>query len=57
MKDRNGNSKGVGFARIDDSKLCDVIIQELNGKSYPGIYRRQLRIIENVLFITLWQMN
>ena len=36
MKDRNGNSKGVGFARIDDSKLCDVIIQELNGKSYPG---------------------
>ena len=52
MKDRNGNSKGVGFARIDDSKLCDVIIQELNGKSYPGICRRQLRIIENVLFIT-----
>ena len=36
MKDRNGNSKGVGFARIDDNKLCDVIIQELNGKSYPG---------------------
>jgi RNA recognition motif-containing protein len=35
MKDRNGNSKGVGFARIDDNKLCDVIIQELNGKSYP----------------------
>lgn len=36
MKDRNGNSKGVGFARIDDNKLCDIIIQELNGKSYPG---------------------
>lgn len=35
MKDRNGNSKGVGFARIDDNKLCDVIILELNGKSYP----------------------
>ena len=36
MKDRNGNSKGVGFARIDDNKLCDTIIQELNGKAYPG---------------------
>lgn len=38
MRDRNGNSKGVGFARIDDKKLCEGIIQELNGKPFPGIY-------------------
>ena len=35
MRERNGQSKGVGFARIDDNKLCDKIIQELNGKSFP----------------------
>ncbi len=36
MRERNGDSKGVGFARIDNYKLCDCIIFELNGKPFPA---------------------
>jgi hypothetical protein len=36
MREKSGNSKGVGFARIDDNELCDSIIQELNNKPFPG---------------------
>lgn len=36
MRERSGQSKGVGFARIDDSSVCDQIIDELNNKSFPG---------------------
>lgn len=37
MRERTGQSKGVGFARIDESVICDRIIQELNQKPYPGL--------------------
>jgi RNA recognition motif-containing protein len=37
MRERTGQSKGVGFARIDESLICDRIIQELNQKPYPGL--------------------
>ena len=36
MREKSGNSKGVGFARIDDNKICDKIIQDLNGRPFPG---------------------
>ncbi len=36
MREKNGNSKGVGFARVDDNKRCENIIQDLNGKPFPG---------------------
>ena len=36
MREKNGESKGVGFARIDNNKLCHKIIQELNGQPFPG---------------------
>lgn len=36
MRERNGISKGVGFARIDDNSLCDEIIKELNNRPFPG---------------------
>lgn len=36
MRERNGVSKGVGFARIDDNSLCDEIIKELNNRPFPG---------------------
>lgn len=36
MREKNGESKGVGFARIDNNKLCYKIIQELNGQPFPG---------------------
>lgn len=35
MRERNGTSKGVGFARLDSNKLCDEIIQQLNNKPFP----------------------
>lgn len=35
MREKNGNSKGVGFARIDDDKLCDQIIMDLNSQPFP----------------------
>lgn len=37
MREKSGDSKGVGFARVSDSKLCDKIISELNGRPFPGI--------------------
>ncbi len=36
MREKNGNSKGVGFARINDGSICNTIIQELNGKIFPS---------------------
>jgi hypothetical protein len=36
MRERNGNSKCVGFARIEDNDVCEEIVQELNGKLFPG---------------------
>ena len=36
MRERTGNSKGVGFARVDYKDTCEKIIKELNGRSFPG---------------------
>jgi len=36
MRERIGNSKGVGFARVEFKETCEKIIKELNGKSFPG---------------------
>ncbi len=36
MRERVGNSKGVGFARVEFKETCEKIIRELNGKSFPG---------------------
>ncbi|MFH4978036.1 hypothetical protein AB6A40_004745 [Gnathostoma spinigerum] len=33
LKNADGTSRGVGFARMDNKELCDHIIRELNGKS------------------------
>lgn len=38
MREKNGVSKGVGFARIDDDKICDKIILQLNAQPFPGRY-------------------
>ena len=36
MRERSADSKGVGFARIEESKICDKIIQDLNNRPFPG---------------------
>ena len=36
MREESGDSKGVGFCRIDSEKLCSRIIQECNSKPFPG---------------------
>lgn len=41
MREKSGASKGVGFARIDDDKLCHTIIQELNGQPFPGTKKKE----------------
>uniref|UniRef100_A0A0N5AKW7 Protein alan shepard n=1 Tax=Syphacia muris TaxID=451379 RepID=A0A0N5AKW7_9BILA len=33
LKDQDGCSRGVGFARMDSKELCDKIIKEMNGKA------------------------
>ncbi|VDD86678.1 unnamed protein product [Enterobius vermicularis] len=33
LKDQDGVSRGVGFARMDSKELCDRIIKEMNGKT------------------------
>ncbi|CAG2056177.1 unnamed protein product [Timema podura] len=35
LRDTSGQSKGVGFARMESKEKCDYIIQALNGKSVP----------------------
>lgn len=41
MRERSGDSKGVGFARIDDNKLCDKIVLELNAQPFPGRFEEE----------------
>lgn len=36
MREPTGNSKGVGFARVDFKETCEKIIKELNGQTFPG---------------------
>lgn len=36
LRDSNGVSRGVGFARMDAHDQCEVIIQQLNGYCIPG---------------------
>ena len=36
MRERTGNSKGIGFARIDYKEMCEKIIKELNGQPFPS---------------------
>jgi RNA recognition motif-containing protein len=37
MRERNGDSKCVGFARIEENKVCEQIIQDLNNKPFPNM--------------------
>ncbi|TWW79504.1 RNA-binding motif, single-stranded-interacting protein 3 [Takifugu flavidus] len=32
LRDANGHSRGVGFARMESTEKCDVVIQNFNGK-------------------------
>lgn len=36
LKDQDGNSKGVGFARLDSKEKCEEAIIALNNKPVPG---------------------
>jgi len=36
LKDQDGNSKGVGFARLDSKEKCEEAITALNNKPVPG---------------------
>ena len=51
MREKSGDSKGVGFARIDDGKLCHKIITELSGRPFPS------NIIINRKFYKLFLTN
>jgi hypothetical protein len=46
MREKNGMSKCVGFARIDDDAICEQIVRELNGRQFPG--KLELFFIQNV---------
>ncbi|CAL8365012.1 unnamed protein product [Arctogadus glacialis] len=40
LRDANGVSRGVGFARMESTEKCEVVIQHFNGKylkTPPGI--------------------
>lgn len=36
LRDQNRVSRGVGFARMTDREAADAVIEQWNGKSYPG---------------------
>jgi len=36
LRDSNGNSKCVGFARMESKEICEQIINKLNGQYLPG---------------------
>ncbi|KAG8199818.1 hypothetical protein JTE90_000908 [Oedothorax gibbosus] len=36
LRDPGMNSRGVGFARMDNRDMCEMIIQRFNGKVLPG---------------------
>lgn len=36
LRDTSGQSKGVGFARMESKEKCEQIIQMFNGKALPG---------------------
>ena len=36
LRDPNGVSRGVGFARMESADACQAIIQAYNGKILPG---------------------
>ncbi|XP_029603198.1 RNA-binding motif, single-stranded-interacting protein 3-like [Salmo trutta] len=40
LRDASGVSRGVGFARMESTEKCDVVIQHFNGKflkTPPGV--------------------
>ncbi|XP_031568511.1 RNA-binding motif, single-stranded-interacting protein 1-like isoform X3 [Actinia tenebrosa] len=36
LRDKDTNSKGVGFARMESSEKCELVIRDFNKKSLPG---------------------
>jgi len=36
LRDNQGISRGVGFARMESKEKCEDIIREFNGKFLPG---------------------
>lgn len=37
LRNPNGESRGVGFARMESREKCEQIINHFNGKKVPGI--------------------
>uniref|UniRef100_UPI00358E57D0 RNA-binding motif, single-stranded-interacting protein 3-like isoform X2 n=1 Tax=Myxine glutinosa TaxID=7769 RepID=UPI00358E57D0 len=37
LRDSNGTSRGVGFARMESTEKCEAVIQHFHGKFLPGI--------------------
>jgi len=40
LRDPQGTSRGVGFARMDTKETCDAIINAFNGKYLNGLHIR-----------------
>ena len=38
LRNPDGVSKGVGFARMESKEKCEQIVQAFNGKLIPGVY-------------------
>ena len=36
LRDNQGHSRGVGFARMESKEKCEQIIQTFNGQKIPG---------------------
>lgn len=44
LRDNQGHSRGVGFARMESKEKCEQIIQTFNGQKLPGGNARRNKI-------------
>uniref|UniRef100_A0AAQ5XDH8 RRM domain-containing protein n=1 Tax=Amphiprion ocellaris TaxID=80972 RepID=A0AAQ5XDH8_AMPOC len=54
LRDANGLSRGVGFARMESTEKCDVVIQNFNGKflkTPPGMTGRHVKYFNILLYM------
>lgn len=59
LRDNNGMSRGVGFARMESKEKCELVIQAFNGKYLPGVlaYSVESTVLESTLWYwgVLWE--
>jgi RNA recognition motif-containing protein len=48
LRDQDKRSRGVGFARMNDKKQCQEIIDQFHNKTFPSLFLFQLDFINEI---------